>query len=95
MPSAAIGGLLVELNFRPEVDSDVLSGVTVDCVGMDVRVKFGDSTSNGFRDMRRAVFVSNERTRPRLITSGRNAFEAFRLKMLAFSGNSQKILRRY
>ena len=27
---------------------------------MDVGVKFNDASSNGFRDIRRAVFVSNE-----------------------------------
>ena len=48
-------------NIRPEVDNDVTSGVAVDNVGMDVCVKFGDSRSNGFRDIR-ADFVSNERT---------------------------------
>ena len=37
-------------NFRPEVDNDVMSGGSVDNVGVDVRVKFGDSRSNGFRD---------------------------------------------
>ena len=30
-------------NFRPEVDSDVISSVAVNYVGMDARVKFGDS----------------------------------------------------
>ena len=47
-------------NFQPEVVSDVISGVGVESVGMDVRVKFGDSRSHGFRDIRGAVFVSNE-----------------------------------
>ena len=31
-------------------------------MGMDVPVQFGDSRSNGFRDIRGADFVSNERT---------------------------------
>ena len=53
-------------NFRPEVDDNVLSGVAVDNVGMDVPVKCGDSRSNGFCDIRGADFVSNERTRRRL-----------------------------
>ena len=36
-------------------------------VGMEVSIKFGDSTSNGFRDIRGADFVSNERrNQPRL-----------------------------
>ena len=49
-------------NFRPEVDNDVISGVAVDYVSMDVRVKFGDSRSNGSRDIQEADFVSNEWT---------------------------------
>ena len=39
---------------RPEVDSDVISGMVVDYFGMDVRVKFGDSRSNISRDIRGA-----------------------------------------
>ena len=46
--------------FRPAVDADVISGVAVEYVGMDVRVSFGDSRSNGFRDIRLADLVSNE-----------------------------------
>ena len=60
---AAGGGILDSIfryNFRPE--DDVISSVDVDNVGMDVCVKFGDSKSNGFRDIRGADFVSNERT---------------------------------
>ena len=38
-------------NFRPEVHSDVISGVLVDPTGMKVRVKFGDSRSNHSRDI--------------------------------------------
>ena len=34
---------------RPEVDNDVISGVDVDNVGMDVGLKFGDFRPNGFR----------------------------------------------
>ena len=34
----------------------------VGSVGMDVPIKFDDSRSNGFRDIRGADFVSNERT---------------------------------
>ena len=48
-------------NFLPEVDNDVISGMSVDSVRMDVHVKFDDSSSNGFRDIRGADFVSNER----------------------------------
>ena len=50
------------LYFRPEVDSDVISGAALDNVGMNVRVKFGDR-SNGSRDIRGADFVSNEHDR--------------------------------
>ena len=49
-------------NFRPEVDSDVISGATVDNVGVDLSVKFGDSRSNGSRYIRGADFVSKEPT---------------------------------
>ena len=48
-------------NFRQEVD-DVISGVAVDNVSMDVPGKFGDSRSNGFRDIGGPHLVSNERT---------------------------------
>ena len=44
------------------IHSDVISGVAADYVGMDVHVKFGDSRSNGSRDIRGADFESNERT---------------------------------
>ena len=46
---------------RPEIDNDVISGVAVDNVGVDVPIKFGDSRSNRLRDIRGADFVSNER----------------------------------
>ena len=45
---------------------------------MDVPIKFGDSSSNGFRDIRGADFASNERT-AKPIPIARNAI-AFRLK---------------
>ena len=57
-------------NFRSEVDNDVLSGVAVDNVGMDVRLKLGDSRSNGFRDIGGTDLVSNERTRRSLPQRG-------------------------
>ena len=38
-------------------------GVAVDNVGVDVEIKFGDSRSNSYRDIRGADFVSNERTK--------------------------------
>ena len=37
---------------RPEIDTDVISGVAVDNVGVDGPIKFGDSRSNRFRDIR-------------------------------------------
>ena len=49
-------------NLRPEVVNDVISGSAADYARMYAPVKFGDSRSNGFRDNRGAVFVSNERT---------------------------------
>ena len=48
-------------NCQREVDNDVISGAVVDNVGVNVLLKFGDSRSNDFRDIRGAV-VSNERT---------------------------------
>ena len=51
--------------FRPEVDSDVISGAIVDYVGVDVRGEFGSSRSNGSRDIRGirgADCVTNKRT---------------------------------
>ena len=47
---------------RPEIDIDVISGQAVDNVGVDVHIKFGDSRSNRFRDIRGADFVTYERT---------------------------------
>ena len=36
--------------------------MAVNNVGMNVPIKFGDSRLNGFRDIQKADFVSNERT---------------------------------
>ena len=33
-----------------EVDNDVISGVAIDNISMDVPIKFGDSRSDGFRE---------------------------------------------
>ena len=44
-------------SFRLEVAGDVISGVAVRYVGMDIRVKFGESGSNPSRDIRAAQFV--------------------------------------
>ena len=46
---------------RLEIDNGVISGVAVDNVAVDVPIKFGDSRSNRFRDIRGADFVTNER----------------------------------
>ena len=62
IPPEAVGGGIFHffsLNFRPEVDNDVIFGVAVDYVSVDVLVNFGDSRSNGFRDIRWANYVSN------------------------------------
>ena len=48
-------------NFRSEVDSDDISSVAADHVGVNVHVQFGDSRSNGSRDIRGTDFVLNER----------------------------------
>ena len=50
-------------NFLPEVDNDVVSGVAVEYVSVDVvPAKLGDSRSNGSWDIRGADFMSNELT---------------------------------
>ena len=46
--------------FCPEVDNDVISGMAVNYVGMDVYVKLGDCRSNGSQDIQEADFVSEE-----------------------------------
>ena len=60
--SEAVKSTVFPYNFRPEVDNDVISDTAVDNVSVDVPIKFGDSRSNGFRDIRGADFVLNERT---------------------------------
>ena len=45
---------------RPEVTTDVISGVVVDPTGVKVRVTFGDSKSNLSQDIRRPHFVTND-----------------------------------
>ena len=63
IPPEAVGGGILDsfcYNFQLKVDTDVISGLAVDYVGMDVDVKFGDSRSNGSRDIRKTDFVSNE-----------------------------------
>ena len=74
-PSEAVISTVFHNNFLSEVDSDVLSGVAVEYFGMDVREKFGDSRSNGSRDIQGTDFVSNERMK----------MTEFRLKMAKMS----------
>ena len=50
-------------------------------VGMDVPIKFGDSMSNGFPDIRGADFVSNERTLAEAYPNSAK-YNAFRLEMV-------------
>ena len=54
IPHEAVGGSIFYVsfqdNFRPEVVSDVISGVVVDPADVKVFVKFGDSVSNRSRD---------------------------------------------
>ena len=47
-------------NFRPVVDSDVISGVVVEPAGVKVRVTYVDSRSNCSRDIRLPHFVTND-----------------------------------
>ena len=44
-PSEAAFSTVFRNNFRPEVDSDVISGEAVDSISMDVRIKLDDSRS--------------------------------------------------
>ena len=53
-------------NFRPEAVDDVISDADAEQVSMDVRVKLGDSRSNGSQDIRLLHFVMDERRRRRL-----------------------------
>ena len=63
IPSKAVGIFYsFRCNLRPEVDNHVISGAAVEYVSVDVRVKFGDSRSNGSRDIQGADFMLNERT---------------------------------
>ena len=61
-PSEAIFSNVFPYNFRPDVGIDVISGTTIVNIGVKFTIKFGESRSSGFRDIRGAVFVSNERT---------------------------------
>ena len=66
-------GFLFHYNFRLEVGDGVMSGMAVDNVSVDAPIKFIISRSNGFGDIRRAEFVSNERTLGKPIPIMRNA----------------------
>ena len=59
-PEAAFYAVFRDI-FRPEVVSDVISAVAVEQVGLDIRVKFGDSRSNRLRDNRAVKLVMDER----------------------------------
>ena len=47
-------------NSRPEVDNDATSSVALDYVSIDTYVKYPDSMSNGFQDIRAAHFVMDD-----------------------------------
>ena len=68
-------------NFWLEVANDVISGVAVEYVIMDVRLKLGDSRSNRSRDIRAAHFVMDDERRRRWPTDpvviGQNAIHRF------------------
>ena len=57
---AALSTAFFRGDFRPEVVSDVISGVNVGRFGLDVLVKFGDSNSNGASDIRLPHFMTND-----------------------------------
>ena len=61
----AIGGSIFDSSFYKvdnDVINDVICGVVVHQIGMDVRAKFGDSRSNRSWDIRAAAhFVMDER----------------------------------
>ena len=52
---------LIAFCSRPEAASDVIYGASVVLVGADVPIEFSNSMLNGSRDIRVAVFVTNER----------------------------------
>ena len=60
-PSEAVfSTVFFRYNFQPKIDNDVIFGLAVDYVGMDVLVKFGDFRSNGSWDIWAADFMLNE-----------------------------------
>jgi len=68
---------LIAFHSRPEVGSDVISGDNVGQAGLEMIVKFGDSSTNGSRDrQQRAVrfgifdiFFATVSDRKQLVTS--------------------------
>ena len=69
-------------NWQPTVANDIISGVVVQDVGLDVVTKLGDSRLNRSRDIRLPHFLTNERRttttwRTRVITHHTNAQASF------------------
>ena len=62
LSEAVFSAVFLCYNFPPEHDNDIISGVAIQYVGVDVYIKFGDYRSNGFRNIRAATFVSHEHT---------------------------------
>ena len=54
---------------RPEVVGHVISGVAAEQIGVYVLVKFGDSRSNHYRDIRAAHFVMDDERRRRMLNT--------------------------
>ena len=66
IPPETVGGGIFDRfrnfdNCQSEVASDVISGIAVQYVGVDVCVKFGESRLNHSQDIRLPQFVKNER----------------------------------
>ena len=67
-PKAVGSGIFDSLsrdNCRRKVASDIISGVAIEEVGRDVRVKSSDSRSNCSRDVRVAQFLIDDDARRR------------------------------
>ena len=68
-PKAVIIGRFSNVdNFRPEVRSDIISGMVVGPMGVKASVKLGDSRSNRSRDIRLPQFVRTTTTTTPVIT---------------------------
>ena len=79
IPPEAVGCGIFDSVFAPKVDKDVTFGAAVYHVRMDVPVTFGDSRSNGSRDIRGADFESNERTYRSLSHKAEKRYRRFAL----------------